>query len=951
MAIFHIDGFNHGIVTSDGDVAANFGSVVGAPTTDASPVYGGAGRSLGFPGSGRYVRWDQNDVVVPSTTETAITIQFKVNFTTLPSTNELQLLKIWTGSPFYENWIYVTSGGAMASKYWGSPPTDDSGTNSYSLSTSTWYTVDVGIDVSTGTWTFDWQITPTGGSPTTMTQRTVSNTGGEIGTVVLGWIDSNANTADFNIDDLIVSNAGADYPLADQYHITGFSPNGVGTHNIDVGSGSSAYFYTNSGALVLPDTTSYQRLDEVPMGGSTGYVGIQPGTSSGTDTNVPPRPIDALAISNLNESAATVRANIDEDPDSPDGLWATATSNNVNTNARLRFPAMSGGPASSGTMVTKGYVRLTSGSGSGTPTARIDLYYNGSLVATGSENNVTSSSGQLITQNFDMATVGSSLGDASLIELDIVGSRSGGGPSARSAVDFGAIEVSSFPWENTVEPTNTWYTEHTFADNSDTDTIVGVQARITGKADAAGGTNTTVYKLRADGADGDIFNGSIATSSIVDRTKYFSQTPNSTAWDDTKFDATTIRFGYTADATPHCQFHAAHLEALFQASGNQTVTPGGISSASSIGSPTMSPGNVNVSPSGLASASSLGTVTWSANYDLAVSGIASASSIGAVTPVEGNVNVPVSGIGSASSIGTVTVIGSQEVPVSGIASSSSIGTPTFATGNVNVPVSGISSASSFGTVTWTGNYDLAVSGIASASDIGVPTVVGAQEVPVSGIASAQSFGTVTITTGNVNVPVSGLASASSLGAVTITTGNVNVSVSGIASASSIGAATGVEGNVNVPVSGLASASSIGTVTYSTGNVNVPVSGLASASSIGAATASTGGSPQTVDMTGLGLASASSLGTVTYTTGNVNVPVSGIASASSIGTVTYTATVDVPVSGLASASNIGTITYTTGGVTIPVAGLASAAAFGAITTLGGDLPDWSPAIHGGAPYRR
>jgi hypothetical protein len=129
-------------------------------------------------------------------------------------------------------------------------------------------------------------------------------------------------------------------------------------------------------------------------------------------------------------------ANIDEDPDSPDALWAVASSNNIATSARLGFATPPGNP--SGVQTFKAWVRKNSASGTGTPTARLDLYQNGSLVATGTAVNITSLTGQLITQTFDLATT--PLPDSSGANVQILfnGITSGGGPSVRASVDLGA---------------------------------------------------------------------------------------------------------------------------------------------------------------------------------------------------------------------------------------------------------------------------------------------------------------------------------------------------------------------------------------------------------------------------------------------------------------------------------------------------------------------------------
>lgn len=140
-------------------------------------------------------------------------------------------------------------------------------------------------------------------------------------------------------------------------------------------------------------------------------------------------PDELVASTNLSGSLA----DIDEDPDTPDGAWMVATANNVNTEARVGFPTPPGPPAR--TQTFKAWVRKNSAN-SGSPTARIDLYENGSLAASGSGATVTSTTGQLVTQTFSV-----SLSDPSGagVQAVFVGTSVGGSPSVRNSVDLGAI--------------------------------------------------------------------------------------------------------------------------------------------------------------------------------------------------------------------------------------------------------------------------------------------------------------------------------------------------------------------------------------------------------------------------------------------------------------------------------------------------------------------------------
>jgi len=132
-------------------------------------------------------------------------------------------------------------------------------------------------------------------------------------------------------------------------------------------------------------------------------------------------------------------ADIDEDPDTPDGAWLVATSNNVNTDALVSFPSPTGDPTNgANNQEFKAWVKRNAASGAVDPVFRIDLYENGTLVTSGTDQTVTSNTGELFTFNWNSVNLGTA--DGSLVEAFLVGTKSGGSPANRSSVDFGAIE-------------------------------------------------------------------------------------------------------------------------------------------------------------------------------------------------------------------------------------------------------------------------------------------------------------------------------------------------------------------------------------------------------------------------------------------------------------------------------------------------------------------------------
>ena len=130
--------------------------------------------------------------------------------------------------------------------------------------------------------------------------------------------------------------------------------------------------------------------------------------------------------------------NIQDDPDSPDANWLVASANNVNTAARVSFPTPTNPPTVGADLQEfRAQVRKFN-SNSGNPTAQIQLYENGALIASGSSVSVTSTSGQVISFTWNASSLGTSNG--SLVECRINTTAAGGGPSVRNSVDIGAIE-------------------------------------------------------------------------------------------------------------------------------------------------------------------------------------------------------------------------------------------------------------------------------------------------------------------------------------------------------------------------------------------------------------------------------------------------------------------------------------------------------------------------------
>ncbi len=116
-----------------------------------------------------------------------------------------------------------------------------------------------------------------------------------------------------------------------------------------------------------------------------------------------------------------------------------ATGNNVNTDVRCDFATPVNPPTVGADLQEfKIEVRQFDGGQTGTPQARIELWENGALVRAGSDVNVTSDVSQVISFTWNANEIATS--DGSLVEAKFVGTKSGGAPGARNAVDLGAME-------------------------------------------------------------------------------------------------------------------------------------------------------------------------------------------------------------------------------------------------------------------------------------------------------------------------------------------------------------------------------------------------------------------------------------------------------------------------------------------------------------------------------
>ncbi len=148
--------------------------------------------------------------------------------------------------------------------------------------------------------------------------------------------------------------------------------------------------------------------------------------------------LDAV-VSSVNLTGATV-ANLEDDPDSPDANWATATTV-ADTELRAGFPTPAAAPATGADLQQFRVLLRKNATGGGDPTYDIELWETGggaALATLISGATLTSDTGEVVSATWDASLLGTA--DGSAVELRVVGIRSGGSPSNRRTVEIGAAE-------------------------------------------------------------------------------------------------------------------------------------------------------------------------------------------------------------------------------------------------------------------------------------------------------------------------------------------------------------------------------------------------------------------------------------------------------------------------------------------------------------------------------
>lgn len=142
------------------------------------------------------------------------------------------------------------------------------------------------------------------------------------------------------------------------------------------------------------------------------------------------------ALSNLTGSVGDVNNGVD----TPDAVWLSEVDDELQTVARVEFVTPTGSPTVGvDKQKFRVWARRSTTAGGNDPQLQINLWENDSFVATVMAlADVTSLTGELFEATWDATLLGTA--DGSLVELHVIGARSGGAPANRRTVEFDEFE-------------------------------------------------------------------------------------------------------------------------------------------------------------------------------------------------------------------------------------------------------------------------------------------------------------------------------------------------------------------------------------------------------------------------------------------------------------------------------------------------------------------------------
>ncbi len=193
-------------------------------------------------------------------------VHLAFRFATLPNVETALLKCIDTTVGGIAHQILVAPTGAMRIQIAGG----GGGTAHGTISTNVWYVFEGNFQASGTTHQITWKVYPAGtpGSPVVanVTDTRTGQTDSHFLSCVVGLGSSSVATAEYYLDDWVVSETSADYPLGEHFCKV-YKPNGKGTHNEAAGQ-----FRNFTGTLITNASpqNSHLDIDDIPSNTNNG---------------------------------------------------------------------------------------------------------------------------------------------------------------------------------------------------------------------------------------------------------------------------------------------------------------------------------------------------------------------------------------------------------------------------------------------------------------------------------------------------------------------------------------------------------------------------------------------------------------------------------------------------------------------------------------------------------
>lgn len=490
------------------------------------------------------------------------------------------------------------------------------------VSVDTWYWLELILDVSGSTWTLDWKQSGTDRSASTIS----AGAGTTVNSIVIG--QPNASAVDVYIACVVYGTASSVTDWPGEFTGRAHSPTGVGTHNLD--AATSAYFFkdisSTETALTSAETNSYIPIDDVPLDTDSDHILVRAATGGAGGS----LPVFQASVSHTGNPTTAPSCTLGTTA-ANDILIAVVTSGGSNTIPTLGGTYNGGAwtAVDSGTLSTTGAVAVywsrctgnhsgqtvtstTVDSGSLVVSRYNNVYAGGSPIGANKQESSTTNAANPGLSAFTTTTANSKVilavgADDNLAAISAAsatsaltfraaptssgGADSGVGLLDRDQATAGTTGAFTTTWganaagtgkyllgfellgaASLTQPTNTWYTEHTFSDSSESSAPTAVRAVVVHHQDSAANCSITA-KLYEGSNEENVYSGDINSTSRLYHSKTFAQRPNSGgAWTNSAFNALSLRWGYTSDADGTPRLGAAMLEAIFVVGGATPVT-------------------------------------------------------------------------------------------------------------------------------------------------------------------------------------------------------------------------------------------------------------------------------------------------------------------------------------------------------------------------------------------